>query len=312
MVRRAGWRWIAAATVAMGLLIGSAANPSSQPQRVSDIVARLTTLEETVSAQADTIAALEARVTALEGGPSAPPVNAAPELTIPAAWDRYFSSDGLISYWADPAWDLTKDEPGILDFWVDDDLAGITFAFDFPPDMMDELLSDARLLEFFEEELLGNSDDVQAEIEDSGRRPFLDGEAFYWDVTLDDGAGLAGRFIFVFYACSEKASCGLTHYRLVDTRRADDAVWALMETFATGVDFLSAGKITVHANANLRACPSITCDIVGRVLSGEIIEVIGQSPDGQWIKLRSGEWIAASLVDDAPADLPILESLPGL
>ncbi len=311
MTRRGTWGWLAATIVAIGLLLGFAANPSPHPQRVSDMAARLNTLEETVAAQADAIAALEDRVAALEGNAPAGSVPPPADIAIPAAWEQFVSSDGLVAYWADPAWELTQDEPGILDFWADDELAGLTFAFDFPSDMMDDLLNDERFLEFFEEDLLG-SDDYQTAVEASGTRTFMGGDALFWEVTVEDLEGLTGRFVFLFYACSEKASCGLTHYRFDNARRAPRSVWTLLETFAMGVDFQSAGKVTVRGNANLRDCPSITCNVVGRALSGEIIEVIGQSPDGGWIKLRTGEWISASLVDDAPTDLPVLEALPGL
>jgi hypothetical protein len=299
--------------LAFGLLAGFAANPSPQPQRASDIAARLTALEETVAAQADTIAGLEARVAVLEG--SAPPATddapPAVEITIPAAWEQYVSSDGLVAYWADPEWELTQDEPGYLDFWAEVELAGLNFAYDFPPDMLDDLLNDDRFLEFFQDNLLGDEEFVTT-LEDSGTRTFLGEDAYYWEVTVDDVEGLTGRFVYIFYACSEKSACGISHYRFASLRRTSDDVWTLMESFATGVDFLSVGQVTVSSNANLRACPSIDCEVVGRAISGEIIEVIGQSPDGAWIKLRSGEWISASLVDGAPADLPVLETLPGV
>lgn len=63
---------------------------------------------------------------------------------------------------------------------------------------------------------------------------------------------------------------------------------------------------TVRQNANLRAGPGTNYAIVGSVPKGRTLQLAGQSADGRWYQLRSGEWIAAFLVTDAPA-LPIVK-----
>lgn len=66
------------------------------------------------------------------------------------------------------------------------------------------------------------------------------------------------------------------------------------------------GPATVTRNANLRACPGLSCDVIGRAIRGQAIEIIGQSEDGDWYQIASGEWISASLVDGAPEDIPVI------
>ena len=71
-----------------------------------------------------------------------------------------------------------------------------------------------------------------------------------------------------------------------------------------------------HANrvANLREGPSTAYAIVGGVTEGEVLDLFGRNAAGDWYQLSSGTWIAAFLVNNAPADLPVTATqaqLPG-
>lgn len=62
---------------------------------------------------------------------------------------------------------------------------------------------------------------------------------------------------------------------------------------------------TVNANANLREGPGTHTQVIGTVRRGEQIQLQARNQDGSWYQLVDGRWIAAFLVDDVPADLPI-------
>lgn len=58
--------------------------------------------------------------------------------------------------------------------------------------------------------------------------------------------------------------------------------------------------------ANLRAGPGTTFAIVGSAGLGETLLLAGQSADGEWIQTDSGAWIAAFLLSELPAGLPVI------
>jgi hypothetical protein len=58
---------------------------------------------------------------------------------------------------------------------------------------------------------------------------------------------------------------------------------------------------TANRNANLRAGPGVTFAIVGRVVAGQTLQLDAKSADGQWLRLATGSWIAAFLVNNAPS-----------
>ena len=60
-----------------------------------------------------------------------------------------------------------------------------------------------------------------------------------------------------------------------------------------------------NTQANLRQGPSVAYPIVGQVQLGGAVDVVEQSPDGQWLKLANNAWIYRPLVDGVPSDLPI-------
>ena len=79
----------------------------------------------------------------------------------------------------------------------------------------------------------------------------------------------------------------------------------------TTVDVPAANTPTATANTivNLRAGPGTDYDIVGGAELGDALDIVGQNSDGTWLALSNGAWVAAILVDNAPVDLPIIESI---
>ena len=60
---------------------------------------------------------------------------------------------------------------------------------------------------------------------------------------------------------------------------------------------------------NLRSGPGTNFDRVGAATKGQALEIVGQSENGDWLQLATGEWIAAFLVRNAPQDLPIVPAV---
>ena len=60
--------------------------------------------------------------------------------------------------------------------------------------------------------------------------------------------------------------------------------------------------------ANLRAGPSTDYDVVGSARRGETVEPMARNAAGDWLRLRDGAWIYASLVDRVPENLPVADA----
>ncbi len=225
---------------------------------------------------------------------------------LPEGWRTRQSSDGILAYAHDPAWEITGDEPGSLDFRIDDD-TGLFFSWNWPDDLLGDLRDDEEFLRFFEEDLLEGDGDSQFSLQATDEIDFMGESARYWRLRMASEDGYVAELLTVFYPCSAREICNLMLVRLASDQDRDARDWSFLRTFAAQVDFLTTDKATVNANANLRSCPSTECEIVGRVLRGEIVEAVGISPDGDWYRLRSGAWISASLVDDAPPRLPVVD-----
>ncbi|MFO7632852.1 MAG: helix-turn-helix domain-containing protein [Caldilinea sp.] len=69
-----------------------------------------------------------------------------------------------------------------------------------------------------------------------------------------------------------------------------------------------ASPATVITAANLRQGPSTDFPIVGAAVEGQELTIIGRSADSTWYQLENGAWIFAQLVDNAPAELPVIEA----
>jgi hypothetical protein len=65
-------------------------------------------------------------------------------------------------------------------------------------------------------------------------------------------------------------------------------------------------EVTVNEAANLREGPGTDFAIVGKAASGEVLQVAGQSKNGEWYKLGDGAWIAAFLVEPPLAPPPVV------
>ena len=62
---------------------------------------------------------------------------------------------------------------------------------------------------------------------------------------------------------------------------------------------------TANSAANLRAGPGTEYAKMGTVEAGQPIWVIGQNEQGDWLQLRTGVWIAASLVNNVAPGWPV-------
>ncbi|BAL99254.1 MULTISPECIES: SH3 domain-containing protein [Caldilinea] len=70
------------------------------------------------------------------------------------------------------------------------------------------------------------------------------------------------------------------------------------------------GSPVANRNANLRGGPGTHYPVVGGVRAGDALDVVARNQAGDWLQLRNGNWIAAFLVDNAPADLPVATEIP--
>jgi hypothetical protein len=66
----------------------------------------------------------------------------------------------------------------------------------------------------------------------------------------------------------------------------------------------------VNAAANLRGGPGTDYPILAGLPLGQAVTITGRSADSTWYQLSDGSWLFAELVDNAPADLPVVEAPP--
>ena len=323
---------------ALLLAVGFVGNQVEQPQRTSDLVDRIDQLETAVAElQADN-GALAARVKALEdaaageiddpasvpasgasesasasGAPTpGAPTPPAPPVTIPSDWEQALSADNTVSYRYSPDWDLVADEPSNIVYYIGGYYTGRIFSFfwDIDQVMVTSLpeadVSIAEWETFLDKNGFGEGLEGFTVRGVEGRT--VGGyDGVMLDVTLED-AGDSGRAMYSFFKCGPERqySCGIWLMRFNDVD-FNDRDWETLDAFAASIEFPNVGKAIANANTYLRSCPDVECEVVGRVLRGEVVDLIGQSADGGWYKLLTGEWIAAPQVDDAPAQLPVME-----
>lgn len=72
----------------------------------------------------------------------------------------------------------------------------------------------------------------------------------------------------------------------------------------------AAPSMQVKSSANLRSGPGTNHPIVGRAQPGQQVTVVAQNETGDWYQLSDGNWIAAFLVENAPAASPGAASPP--
>lgn len=73
-----------------------------------------------------------------------------------------------------------------------------------------------------------------------------------------------------------------------------------------------AAEPVANRNANLRAGPGTTYQIVGTVQQGQVLSLVGRNQANDWYQLEDQSWIALFLVDNAPppATLKIVSAPP--
>jgi cytoskeletal protein RodZ len=60
------------------------------------------------------------------------------------------------------------------------------------------------------------------------------------------------------------------------------------------------------AAANLRQGPTTDFPVVGAAVEGQELTIVGQLADGSWYVLDNGAWIFGQLVENVPADVPVV------
>lgn len=77
-------------------------------------------------------------------------------------------------------------------------------------------------------------------------------------------------------------------------------------TLAAEVNGIPVINTTVNAVANLRSGPGTSFEIVSEATLGQPVQIAAVSEDGGWYLLATGAWIATFLVDDQPANVPVV------
>jgi uncharacterized protein YraI len=69
---------------------------------------------------------------------------------------------------------------------------------------------------------------------------------------------------------------------------------------------------TVLENANLRGGPGTEYPSVGSAQAGATVVLVAKNGDGTWYQLEGGAWIASFLVENVPAELPVVVDIPAV
>ncbi len=72
-----------------------------------------------------------------------------------------------------------------------------------------------------------------------------------------------------------------------------------------GVELQPTSFVNAPLGANLRSGPGVQFERVEGIQQGASLTVVAQDASGDWLKLDSGLWIFAALVDDVPEYLPV-------
>lgn len=65
-----------------------------------------------------------------------------------------------------------------------------------------------------------------------------------------------------------------------------------------------------NQDANLRGGPGTDYPVVGSIAAGERVGVVAMSPDGQWLELDTGAWVATFLISDFGSNLSVEANIP--
>lgn len=69
---------------------------------------------------------------------------------------------------------------------------------------------------------------------------------------------------------------------------------------------LPSTRTATTRSANLRSGPGTNFPVVGSAIAGQQLVVVGRNQAGDWYLLEEGVWIAAFLVSNAPANVPVV------
>ena len=75
-------------------------------------------------------------------------------------------------------------------------------------------------------------------------------------------------------------------------------------------DTPAIAQAKTNVQANLRAGPGVVYGLVGVLAKGTEVVPVSRTADRLWLKLETGNWIFANLVDDAPTELPVETNIP--
>lgn len=303
------------AVVALALLLtpGVSASPALQTQTETELEARLDRLEALVAQQNEQIESLMTRVAELECALDSAMCETSDD-TIPDEWIEGISTDNSLRYYYHPSWQITDDEPGAISLQLRSTAQILSVFWDSWPGDLGGSLADEELQQYIEELMLESlAGDSNAELLSFYEMQIAGRQAAVWEVSFSEGEdveyGLRG--LAMFYACSESHLCGIILFQPGIERPFLSQDWQVLRTLAASLEFVTEEAI-VNRPANLRACPGVSCDIVGRATRGQVVEIMGQSADGDWYLLSTGEWIAEWLVDGAPEELPVMDGSPNL
>jgi hypothetical protein len=65
---------------------------------------------------------------------------------------------------------------------------------------------------------------------------------------------------------------------------------------------------TTNTDANLRGGPGTDFPVLRGAPTGSTLNIVGRSAAGDWFVLDDGSWVFAQLVDNPPANLPVVEA----
>ena len=72
----------------------------------------------------------------------------------------------------------------------------------------------------------------------------------------------------------------------------------------------SQDQVRTNVQANLRAGPGVVYELAGLLAKGTDVVPVSRSADRLWLKLETGKWIFANLVNEIPTDLPVETNIP--
>ena len=69
-------------------------------------------------------------------------------------------------------------------------------------------------------------------------------------------------------------------------------------------------RTKTNVQANLRSGPGVVYSLAGLLEKGTEVVPVSRTADRLWLKLETGDWIFANLVEEAPTNLPVETNIP--